>query len=253
MITEDLQGSFEFSREPLHERIAATLEDIILARHLTPGSQLPPERELASTLGVSRVTVHQAMLLLEQRGVVQIRTGSGIFVTDVPPTVVASSIEHYYTFGGFSHEELIKFREILEPEIAALAAERATAEEIEQLRCLVEEIEGGYRRGDLDRWTGADVRFHEVLAQATRNELIFAVMSGLHRIMHSTIAAQIKTIPPEESVLVHRPIYEAIAGRSPNQARVAMQAHLRTTWTDFRLLTGQPDEPARGSATVVTP
>ena len=81
VFAEDLARRLGVSREPLHEQIATQIQRMILEKDLTPGSQLPSERDLAAALGISRVTLHQAMLLLEQRGLVSIRPGSGIFVT----------------------------------------------------------------------------------------------------------------------------------------------------------------------------
>jgi len=229
----DLFQDIDVSRAPLHERIAAKLQQLIADNRLTAGSQLPSERELAAALGVSRVTMHQAMLVLAQRGLVQIKAGSGIFVTDLPPSIVADSIERYYTFNSGSHEDLVTFREILEPETAALAARNATTDDIAALRELVEEIEQSFARGDVDATAAADSAFHEALAAASHNQLIAAVVTGLHKVMQNTIKAQIAAYDPDWGIRTHRPVYEAIAAHDPEQARQAMRLHMQTTRTQI--------------------
>jgi GntR family transcriptional repressor for pyruvate dehydrogenase complex len=225
----DLFPDLDVSRAPLHERIADSLQQMIAEKRLVDGSPLPSERDLAQTLGVSRVTMHQAMLVLEQRGLVEIKAGSGVFVTSMPPSIVSDSIERYYAFGGCSHHDLIVFREILEPEIAALAAQHATPEQVATLGAIVDEIEEAFARGDVDATAAADSSFHEVLAAASHNDLILAVVGGLHRTMQSAIHAQIKTFVPAWGIRAHRPVYEAVAARRVDAARTAMRAHMETT------------------------
>jgi DNA-binding FadR family transcriptional regulator len=229
----DIFHDLDVSHAPLHERIAEKLQQMIADNHLAAGSQLPSERDLAATLGVSRVTMHQAMLVLEQRGLVQIKAGSGIFVTDMPPSLVSDSIERFYTFSRRSHEDLITFREILEPETAALAASFATPDDIAALGDLVDEIEQAFAHGDADATATADSAFHELLAAASHNELIAAVVSGLHKVMQNAIKAQIVTYVPDWGIRTHRPVYEAIAAHQPDRARQAMRAHMQTTRTQI--------------------
>ncbi len=109
-LAQDLARSADFVRLPLYQQIADRIESMIETNGLEPGSQLPSEYELAKALKVSRVTVHQAMLVLVEKGLVQIKAGSGVYVTDMPLSVVTGAIERYVTFGGVSHETLVAFR-----------------------------------------------------------------------------------------------------------------------------------------------
>lgn len=225
----DLFRDIDVSRAPLHERIAERLQQLIADNRLAAGSQLPSERELAAALGVSRVTMHQAMLVLAQRGLVHIKPGSGIFVTNLPASVIADSIERYYTFNSRSHADLVTFREILEPEMAALAARNATPDDIAAIGALVDDIEQAFARGDIDATAAADSAFHEALAAASHNELIAAVVTGLHKVMRNAIKAQIAAFAPDWGIRTHRPVFEAIAAHDPDRARQAMRAHMETT------------------------
>jgi GntR family transcriptional repressor for pyruvate dehydrogenase complex len=221
-------NSLHLEREKLHNQIADRVEEMIANKQLQPGTQLPSERELAKSIGVNRATIREAIRVLEQRGLVQMRSGSGTYVTDVSSSTVKDSLERYFAFGSCSHEDLIKLREILEPEIAALAADRATAAEVERLRELVEEIDVAFKE-DVARYAASDAEFHETLAKATHNALIIAITGGLHLVMTRWILAQSTSKRLEGGARSHRAIYEAIAERSPEAARRAMRIHHQFT------------------------
>lgn len=220
----DLFQSLHLKRVHLREQIADSIQEMVAANQIQPGTQLPSERDLAKSIGVNRATIREAIRVLEQRGLVQMRTGSGTYVVDVPASTVSESIERYFAFGACSHEDLVTLREILDPEIAALAAERATAAEIERLRKLVDEIEVAFSE-DTVRYAATDAEFHEVVAGATHNDLIIAITNGLHRIMARWILAQSQTHRLEGGALSHRSVYQAIAAHSPDAARQAMRVH----------------------------
>ncbi len=225
----DLFQSLRLRRDHLHEQIADSIQDVITNNQLQPGTRLPSERDLAKMLGVNRATVREAIRSLQQRGLVEMRTGSGTFVTDMLGAVVAESIERYSVFGSCSHEELITFREILEPEMAALAATYATPEDLAQLEELVDEIEETFTKDDIASYTDADISFHAMLGVASHNELITAVFSGLEKVMRIWIQAQSETHRLEEGAWSHRQVYEGIVARDPDRAREAMRFHMRTT------------------------
>jgi GntR family transcriptional repressor for pyruvate dehydrogenase complex len=215
----------KFSRESLHERIATELQNMIAENNLAPGTRLPSERELADSMGVSRVTLHQSMLVLEQRGLVSIKVGTGVFVENIPSQVVTDSIHRFCTLGACLPEHLVAFREILEPETAAMAARNATTEELAEMGRLVEKMELAMTQHDFAMGIAADSAFHEVLAQASHNDLVVAVASGLAKAIH----AQIESYLPEAGVRTHRPVFEAVASRNPARAREAMRSHMELT------------------------
>ena len=127
--------------ENLRDQIAGLIERYVADKRLQAGDRLPSERELARRLGVSRTPVRGAIRLLEQRGLVNMRVGSGTYVIGISPSTVAESIERYCSLSGCSYEDVVEVKGVLEPEIAALAAVRATPEDLARLGELVEEID----------------------------------------------------------------------------------------------------------------
>ena len=175
-------ASFQVKRQHIHEQVADHIEVMIAEKQLKEGEQLPSERDLANMFGVNRGSIRQAISLLQHRGLVQSRLGSGTYITRVPGNVLGQSIERYVALGNCSHEDLLDMREIHEPGIAALAARRASGEDLARLRDLVELIEAANNPDDLLFNIRADADFHKALATATHNPLIIAV---LHRCLRA--------------------------------------------------------------------
>ena len=225
----DIFQSVKLKRKHLHEQIADSIQDFMASDDLQQGDRLPSERDLAKRLGVSRNTVREAIRSLEQRGLLMMRPGSGTFVTEVAPEVVADSIERYFAFGSCSHEDLVKLREILEPEVAALAAEHATPQDLARLKGLVDRMEDAFSKDDIERYAATDTDFHVAMAIASHNELIIAITSGLQKIMRVWIEAQSKTYRLENGAYSHRAVHEAIAAGDTEGARQAMRVHMSTT------------------------
>src|SRR3712207_2564938 len=122
---------------------------MIADKQLQEGEQLQSERELACMFGVNRGSIRQAIHLLQHRRLVQSRLGSGTYINRVPGNVLGQSIERYVALDNCTHEDLLDLREIHEPGIAALAARRATSEDLARLKALVEQIETANNPDDL--------------------------------------------------------------------------------------------------------
>jgi GntR family transcriptional repressor for pyruvate dehydrogenase complex len=221
--------SIQVSRRPLHERIADEMEEMIAFHQLAPGTQLPTERELAQRLDVNRSTVHQAIGLLQQRGLVGMKVGSGTYVTSMPASVVADSIQRYFLFASCSIADLIKLRCILEPSTAALAAEHATDEDLARLEDCVRQVEQAYATRDRELYARADTGFHEALAAASHNALISAISKGLHALMCKWLLEHALRDWMEEGPKTHRAVYDAVGARDSNLARQTMESHMSLT------------------------
>ena len=214
-------------RKPLYEQIADDIQDMIALHKLVPGTQLPTERELAQQMGVNRTTVHQAVGLLQQRGLVEMKVGSGTYVIDMPPSVVADSIQRYFTFGNCSFQDLVTLRCILEPEMAALAARNTTDDDLALLNQTVQNLEEAFDRGDETAFALFEMDFHEGIAAATHNELIIAISKGLHSLVRDWLDTHGTGKRTRELVSVHRAICDAVTRGDPTDARQAMLAHRR--------------------------
>jgi GntR family transcriptional repressor for pyruvate dehydrogenase complex len=202
------------------------MQELIQGEGLAPGTRLPPERELAEQLGVNRATLREAIRILEHRGLVMMKPGMGTFVVDVPVSTVTESLIRYWNFGQGSQADLLVLREILEPEIAALAATHATDDEIEELRKQVERIEAAVKEQNVDAYIAADETFHEVLAESSHNQLIAGIMKGLRGYMIDLRTHIIVELKPADRK-ANRNVFEAISRRNADAARTAMRSHMK--------------------------
>lgn len=126
----DLFDKWKASRYNLSMQIADKIQKIIESKHLKPGTKLPSGRKLSEKFGVNRVTLSKAVLLLEQKGLVKIKTGDGAYIVNISSSVFTDSIKNYYKYGKGSDKELMVLREILEPEIATLTAVNTDEDEL---------------------------------------------------------------------------------------------------------------------------
>lgn len=216
------------------EQIAEQIEKRILSGELRSGDRLPTERELAKRFQVSRTAVREAMKILAQKGLVDMRPGRGTMVIDGAHQAMQHSINLAMKLklgevGGSNN--LVEVREILETEIAALAAARATEKEIAVMREAVRVMDESLN--DADTFITADNTFHEALAQGTQNTLILILVNSIVNLL-SEQRKQIFEVEggPQRGQLHHKKILESIIRRDPEAAREAMRAHLRQVRQD---------------------
>ena len=210
----------------LYEQIVDQVETRILSGELNPGDKLPPERELAKQFGVSRTAVREAIKALTLKGLIAVYPGRGTFVVDSTSMAVRHSIDMLIKVGkkdGIT--ALVEIREILEPEIAALAATHAEPEQIATLQDAVDMMEDCM--DDPSAFVEADLDFHLALAQATNNALIPALIDSLvdllreHRLRSATVPGALERGQP-----FHKMILDAVKQKDPDRARETMRAHL---------------------------
>jgi len=210
----------------LYEQIVDQVETRILSGELNPGDKLPPERELAKQFGVSRTAVREAIKALTLKGLIAVYPGRGTFVVDSTSMAVRHSIDMLIKVGkkdGIT--ALVEIREILEPEIAALAATHAEPEQIATLQDAVDMMEDCM--DDPSAFVEADLDFHLALAQATNNALIPALIDSLvdllreHRLRSATVPGALERGQP-----FHKMILDAVKQKDPDMARETMRAHL---------------------------
>lgn len=210
----------------LYEQIVAQIEERILNGELRPGDKLPAERELAEQFGVSRTAIREAMKALSHSGMVVIQPGRGTFVTDISSKVVRHSFDMLVRVSNETGvKDLIEIREILEPEIAALAAVRAGSEDIESMEEAVRAMD--LAMDDPETFIEADLDFHLALAQGSDNVLIPALIDTLVELLreHRKRAASVKG-GLERGQPHHKIILDAIKINDANAARESMRAHL---------------------------
>ena len=205
--------------------IARMLAGDIESGRYTVGERLPPERELAQMLDVSRTTVREALLALEIMRFIEIRVGSGVFVLEETLRGRTDLAEP----DGAPPSDVLAARRILEGETASRAAQNATVEDLRKMRAATEDMAGSL--DDIEIFDAADAAFHAQVASAAGNDVLSGFVSHLWRMRESEMWAlwynqTRKVANRHRSIEDHRVILRAIERRLPDAARTAMQAHL---------------------------
>lgn len=212
------------------ETVVLQLREMIHRGELKFGDRLPPERDLAKMLGVSRPTLRAGLRSLAAVGVLQSRQGAGTFVVeaDASPALDGNSLQMMASLHGFSNDEMFEARISLEMEIAKLAAERATGE---QLAAMSEEVAEMFAALDKPaEYLIHDLRFHQTIAAASGNRILTALMNMVAKILFETRSKTVhRALDLKESADMHREIYRAIRDRNPEAARSRMREHLLHT------------------------
>jgi GntR family transcriptional repressor for pyruvate dehydrogenase complex len=228
----------------LYAQIVQQIEESILNGALKPGDQLPPERELAMQFGVSRTAVREAVRTLHQRGLVEAYSGRGTFVTNGTSQAIKSSLDLMMKISQPSGPTpLVEVREILEPEIAALAAARCEEVHLAMMREAIAVMDR--ERSDGEAFIEADLDFHLALAEAAANPLILSLIDSIGELLREQ-RMRIFYVDggPERGQFHHKRILEAVEQRNPELAREAMRAHLEQVREDSRASSAGDDASA---------
>lgn len=206
--------------------VVRTIKDMILDGRLQPGQRLPPERAVSEALGVSRPTVREAIRSLQAMNILESRHGSGTYVASLSVDELLGPLQFVLALaeGGLAH--LFEVRLLLEPGAAALAAERATPEDVAALRDCAERAEAE-ARDDTGALLELDTELHDLIVRAARNPLLehlLAAMSALGRQSRAYTTGLPGMV--ERTLGEHAAIVDAIAAGDPAAARAAMEAHI---------------------------
>src|SRR5215469_4208452 len=222
----------------LYEQIVQQVEESIHKGALKPGDQLPPERELAEQFGVSRTAVREAVKTLREKGLVEAYPGRGTFITDGSSHTFRQSLDRLMRSGNEGFASLAEVREILEPEIAAMATARADAEDLVAMRQQVEIMDAARR--DPEAYIEADLDFHLALAEAAGNPIILSLIDSIVGLLREQ---RLRTYfvggGPERGQYHHKRILEAVEQHDAARARETMQAHMQQVREDAKA----PREP----------
>ena len=212
----------------LYQQIADQIRELIDRGGFEPGTRLPPERDLALQLGVSRPSLREALIALDVEGRVEVRSGSGVYVSAAKPGPVPARTGAM----GESPSQLMEARSVIEGELVTLACARITAGTLTQLRDIMADMEAAIERRrarlDLDR------QFHLTLAEASGNAVLARLVADLFDERHSPISAKISsrfesTRTWKAALTEHQGILNAVEARDPILAQAAMRAHLKAS------------------------
>lgn len=225
-------------RTSLSDEVVERLRAAIVEGRWPVGERIPPEPELMASLGVARGTLREALRALQYTGMLEIRRGDGTFVrarSEVPGALARS---------GASLDDVLEARVALEPELARLAAERATPDDIEALR---EALIQRSQVSDED-WVEVDVAFHEAVAKSAHNPILFEVYTALlPRLRESMREAQTREGFCRAEPRGHDDVLAAIIARDPVAAASSATANLTATaeWNK-RSPSARPASPHSG-------
>ncbi|HEY8567868.1 MULTISPECIES: FadR/GntR family transcriptional regulator [Microbulbifer] len=208
----------------LYQQVAEKLAAAIAAGDYPAGTRLPAERKLAERFEVSRPTVREAIIALELAGCVEVKGGSGVYVTDTEASAFSAGESD---IGAF---EILQARMMFEGEAAGLAAREMSDAEIKELEGILEEmVEENASDSNAEV---ADEKFHLHIARCTHNDAVVSVCDHLWKLRNNSsvsarILEKVRQVGSKPRIEEHRRILEAIKKRDPEGARNAMRDHLQ--------------------------
>lgn len=210
---------------PTTDQVVAQISDLISRGELRPGDRLPPERELSQRLGISRPSLRAGLRSLIAMGILRARQGSGTFIAEGPPALDSQPLRMLAALYGFTYDNMFESRRVIEENVAALAARRATSEQIANM---AEELAEMYASlDDPQQYLIHDIRFHRAIGAASGNPILATLVEMVSGVMYERRRRTIgRAHDFSESLEKHRQIYRAIRSGQPDKARAAMHEHL---------------------------
>jgi GntR family transcriptional repressor for pyruvate dehydrogenase complex len=214
-------------REPMAAEIARRLVDYLLSGGIEPGARIPSERQLAEAFGVGRSAVREAIAALSLMGLIEVRHGDGTYLKRPESPLLPQVVEWGLLLGEQRTTDLVEARQKIEVDIAGLAAQRRTEEDVADLAKILARMEWESRDGATGSgFIDADVEFHLRLAEAARNTALRDVLTSIQALLRAWIGRVIAEGYREGSYREHVPIFEAVKARDVQAAEEAMDAHM---------------------------
>ncbi len=210
------------------EEIVDQLKAMITNGELKPGDKLPSERDLAESLNVSRASVREALTTLEAIGILEINPGEGTFIRQTSDAETFAPLTLLLTVERNPEAQMMEVRRVLETEMASLAAQRATAENLDRIEKSLLLMKSAKNTHDA---VDADLRFHFAIAEATQNTILLRLMNTIADLMHHSLRTDRENLyshPPTGQRILreHDAIFLAIRNHDPEFARNAMLEHI---------------------------
>jgi GntR family transcriptional repressor for pyruvate dehydrogenase complex len=220
-----VKSDFEAVRKnKVYEEVARQIERLILKK-LKPGDKLPSERELAEMLQVSRSSIRDAIRGLELRGVVEPRQGAGTIVREASADSVVNPFANALKRRREMVSELLDFRKMLEPPLAARAATHASADEIAEMEEILQRQEAKLSRGE--NTIDEDAEFHYSVALASGNSVVLKVLDIVMDLLRDSRERSLQVEGrPRKSLIGHQRILAAIKRQDAESAKAAMRRHI---------------------------
>ena len=216
------------TKKTLSQEIVEQIREAIHNKVFVVGDKLPGELALAESFGVSRTAVREALRILEGRGLITIRGGSGAYVTEMQVSHIVDPFYDLLEFksGGGSLLHLIRIRQVIEPEFAALAAANRSEDDIQFWTKEFGEMQK--HESDPDIMIVHDIKFHSRIAEATKNPIAPVVMEPILRLLHKFISfTYTESRAPELALINHERLLKCFIERDSSLARETMKKHMK--------------------------
>ena len=234
-------------RQTPSEQVTQQLLGYLLSGHAQPGTRLPSERRLAERLGVGRSAVREAIKSLSLLGLLEVRQGSGAYLSGHTSDLLPRVLEWGLLLGEPSMRDIIELRHHLEVTASGLAAERANTEDVQQLRALIERM--GEAGTKVPAYVDADINFHLRLAQAGGNAVLASLLSNIQSLTRVWATRVLEHAGETTSSLaIHEPIIDAVEAHDSEAARRAMEAHMERATKRLHAALDAEAVPAAASA-----
>ena len=214
----------------LYRQIAEQLRQLMNSGEFAVGSRLPAERDLAVQLGVSRPSVREALIALEVEGMIEVRTGSGIYVQSTTQPKSAKGQTAIDTSAEWGPLEVMSARILVESEVAALAAQNAQKKDVKAIRAGLQQMKQEAARNEMPR--EGDEAFHEAIAQACGNSVLLDTVQRFWLARKGPLFARLgdyfeHPASWQAAIAEHQAVLDAIEAHDASAARKAMQKHLK--------------------------
>jgi GntR family transcriptional repressor for pyruvate dehydrogenase complex len=195
------------------------IKEALLRKELRPGDFLPSEAELTKSLGVSKSSVREAVKMLQAMGVVEVHRGQGTIICKNPGNDYINPLIFQLILESGYPEDLVELRRMFEPAYSVMAMERATPEDIERIRAVLDRFEEAIRKGT--QVAEDDIAFHMAILQTTRNPLVIRIGETIFQLFKPSISLSMRTIP-EIALRDHRRIFKAFLKKDETELRHAI-------------------------------
>jgi GntR family transcriptional repressor for pyruvate dehydrogenase complex len=222
----------------LSKSVEQSISRAIGQRRFATGEKLPSELELCKEFGVSRTVIREAVTSLQAKGLIAVRKGKGIFVKELTSSSVADPLQFYLQMNSERSAvmDLVRARQLIEPEVAALAAANRTTEDLARLE--EDLVRLGECADDYSALARLDTQFHVDIARATCNPLMPLLMEPIHQVMPKVKSSVYATVAEAKisALELHRRLFHAVASGRPEEARQEMVRHLQTAEEHWELM-----------------
>lgn len=219
------------TRQSVSEQVFEQLKEQILNNEWKKGEKIPSENELSALLGVSRVTVRNALQKLISLGLIETRLGEGSFITDALPGISMNSLIPIAYLKENSLQEILEYRRVMEGNVAELATKKASLEDVAKLEeayLAMDKV-----KDDLEQFSKADLNFHLLLAVTTKNSLIIQTFYIFSDVLNRAFSQIVTKRGNSAGIYYHKLLLEAVKDGNSLEAKRIMDEHMEDLYNTF--------------------